>query len=326
MRINRPQVPTDIPIEGPVGWESSTPTELFPISSYVASGANRPGLLNNEHSANSDWHTVLNITSDSGVLSFCLFAADNNENATNTLSGRVTIDGTIVYNEAATVPANGGSGDFQAAIAAVGSIATERNGTPYNVRGMSLGHMPFETSCKIEIKTSDHVNMPVRTMYKYHLTGTPVNNRPLPPKFNGLEYYERWAFSVNAFAALTATGVHGMLQYDQSASGWQTVINITGSGALLWCLWVSDVNGATSKETGLRITIDGTEVFGVSYTGGPAEFGFPVVGALVFENLASTVQGASAEYIPFESSLLIESYMQTTTDLDQSIIYQYVLT
>lgn len=159
MRINRPKIPTDI--DGPP-WGSGAAFDMYDwISGF------RSSLNSSTHSADSDWHTVLNRTSESGVLRFCVFAGNNTGSGSVSLSGRVTIDATVVFNESYSI--SNVSGKDQWGFSCVGTIATSAQTTlPSDIiRGVAMGWLPYSDSLKIEMKTADHTNMTVRCGYIY---------------------------------------------------------------------------------------------------------------------------------------------------------------
>ena len=178
MRINRPKPITQAPIQGTLGYVVVvSPIQLYDCYDYILSSS-RTGRDADIYNQDSDWQTAIDLTNTAGTLTWLMVAGKNSENATNDLHVRLTIDGVVALEDYINVPANGGSGDFQAGIQISGRITTHRSTN--RIQGVSLGMLPFSDSLKVEVRTSDHVNMPVAVSLGYHLSEK-NSNRPSPP-------------------------------------------------------------------------------------------------------------------------------------------------
>lgn len=109
--------------------------------------------------------------------------------------------------------------------------------------------------------------------------------------------------AVNGFP----TSIFGARVYGVSLSAsYQTIVNVSGRGALNFAAIAGASPGGV---TGLRITIDGRQIFLFS-AALSSGFGVCAVGSVMYAG-SSTTGGISMQPIAFVSSLLVEAFFNT---------------
>lgn len=153
-----------------------------------------------------------------------------------------------------------------------------------------------------------------------------MSNRPLPPAASGITDRPLIA-QIGPWTYFDDEDAHCLIHWEQSSNTWETVIDISGSGVLLWDIAAVKNAAGADREIRHKLTIDSNVVVNRSETiPDGQQRGIAVAGLIIFQETGTNPAGCQADYIPFETQLKIESYSQNVTNFDISVNYQYLLT
>ena len=166
MRINRPLVPTGMFDDGSIGLDVFNNQDLA-VYSLVSKPdrTGRPVWIITQ----ATWTPILNVSGRSGVLKFCLTAAQNISTFTTPSFGmRCTIDGTLVFNQTYVMPSN--SQPRQVGLMIGGTMAASGVSGSQELGGFTMGSLPWVNSILIEAINNDYPSLEVAACLNYHYT------------------------------------------------------------------------------------------------------------------------------------------------------------
>lgn len=164
MRINRPEIITDNPVQGILA--SDGQVNHYNIYSHL-SGENH-SLSSALIQSNNNWNTIFLSTNTTGVIRFLAYAGINSGAVPRSIFFRLTMDDNVITDSSYAVPQMGAT-PTQRGIALAGSFSSDRL-APQELATVSLSYMPWAKNCRIEGRTENFTDLQVVIAYLAYAT------------------------------------------------------------------------------------------------------------------------------------------------------------